>query len=167
MQGQNLFCPVLLWTEKAKNLYARFDEPQESKTVLVVHCPDCAIFCPHNRASARLIRTGGKRKDAASASSAEPSGLGDDMAMVATEVVRLKQEQRAIEDRVCGAACWRRSAGPSRCSPSSSRSTARPRQAAPPRWRRRRTRQRVHLRRRRRAARLGGRLEACQTAARQ
>ena len=43
---------------------------------------------------------GGKRKDAASA------GPGDDMAMVATEVVRLKQEQRAIDDRV--ASMWRR-----------------------------------------------------------
>ncbi|KAJ1259524.1 hypothetical protein BS78_10G162800 [Paspalum vaginatum] len=50
---------------------------------------------------------GGKRKDAASAnagSATEPSG--DDMAMVATEVVRLKQEQRAIDDRV--ASMWRR-----------------------------------------------------------
>ena len=44
---------------------------------------------------------GGKRKDAGSA---EPSA--DDMAMVATEVVRLKQEQRAIDDRV--ASMWRR-----------------------------------------------------------
>ncbi|KAF8648257.1 hypothetical protein HU200_064829 [Digitaria exilis] len=46
---------------------------------------------------------GGKRKDAAAAS-AEPSA--EDMAMVATEVVRLKQEQRAIDDRV--ASMWRR-----------------------------------------------------------
>ncbi|CAL5038960.1 unnamed protein product [Urochloa decumbens] len=45
---------------------------------------------------------GGKRKDAAA--SAEPSV--EDMAMVATEVVRLKQEQRAIDDRV--ASMWRR-----------------------------------------------------------
>ncbi|WVZ79829.1 hypothetical protein U9M48_027361 [Paspalum notatum var. saurae] len=45
---------------------------------------------------------GGKRtKDAAPANAAE-----DDMAMVATEVVRLKQEQRAIDDRV--ASMWRR-----------------------------------------------------------
>ncbi|PUZ60323.1 hypothetical protein GQ55_4G114800 [Panicum hallii var. hallii] len=44
---------------------------------------------------------GGKRKDAASV---EPSA--EDMAMVATEVVRLKQEQRAIDDRV--ASMWRR-----------------------------------------------------------
>ncbi|CAL5053283.1 unnamed protein product [Urochloa decumbens] len=45
---------------------------------------------------------GAKRKDAAA--SAEPSA--EDMAMVATEVVRLKQEQRAIDDRV--ASMWRR-----------------------------------------------------------
>jgi heat shock transcription factor len=45
---------------------------------------------------------GGKRKDAAA--SAEPTA--EDMAMVATEVVRLKQEQRAIDDRV--ASMWRR-----------------------------------------------------------
>ncbi|CAN6221096.1 unnamed protein product [Urochloa humidicola] len=45
---------------------------------------------------------GGKRKDAAA--STEPSA--EDMAMVATEVVRLKQEQRAIDDRV--ASMWRR-----------------------------------------------------------
>ncbi|RLN12548.1 heat stress transcription factor C-2b-like [Panicum miliaceum] len=44
---------------------------------------------------------GGKRKDAGSA---EPSA--EDMAMVATEVVRLKQEQRTIDDRV--ASMWRR-----------------------------------------------------------
>jgi heat shock transcription factor, other eukaryote len=45
---------------------------------------------------------GGKRaKDAAA-----PAADGDDMAMVATEVVRLKQEQRAIDDRV--ASMWRR-----------------------------------------------------------
>ena len=50
---------------------------------------------------------GGKRKDAAaSGSPAEASASGDDMAMVATEVVRLKQEQRAIDDRV--ASMWRR-----------------------------------------------------------
>ncbi|RCV21951.1 hypothetical protein SEVIR_4G148600v4 [Setaria viridis] len=48
---------------------------------------------------------GGKRKDAAAlAGSAELSA--EDMAMVATEVVRLKQEQRAIDDRV--ASMWRR-----------------------------------------------------------
>jgi len=63
---------------------------------------------------------GGKRKDAAaSGSPAEASASGDDMAMIATEVVRLKQEQRAIDDRV--ASMWRRvqetrNAGPSRCS---------------------------------------------------
>ncbi|CAN6207508.1 unnamed protein product [Urochloa humidicola] len=45
---------------------------------------------------------GGKRKDAAAP--AEPTA--EDMAMVATEVVRLKQEQRAIDDRV--ASMWRR-----------------------------------------------------------
>jgi heat shock transcription factor, other eukaryote len=45
---------------------------------------------------------GGKRaKDAAA-----PAADGDDMAMVATEVVRLKQEQRAIDDHV--ASMWRR-----------------------------------------------------------
>ncbi|GJM98198.1 hypothetical protein PR202_ga15185 [Eleusine coracana subsp. coracana] len=44
---------------------------------------------------------GGKRKDAAA-----PAPDADDMAMVATEVVRLKQEQRAIDDRV--ASMWRR-----------------------------------------------------------
>ncbi|KAK3133911.1 hypothetical protein QOZ80_6AG0542660 [Eleusine coracana subsp. coracana] len=44
---------------------------------------------------------GGKRKDAAA-----PPPDADDMAMVATEVVRLKQEQRAIDDRV--ASMWRR-----------------------------------------------------------
>ncbi|KAL6603934.1 hypothetical protein ACP70R_044295 [Stipagrostis hirtigluma subsp. patula] len=47
---------------------------------------------------------GGKKKNAASAD-ADAAG-GDDMAMVATEVVRLKQEQRAIDDRV--ASMWRR-----------------------------------------------------------
>lgn len=41
---------------------------------------------------------------ATSPAGTEPSG--DDMAMVATEVVRLKQEQRAIDDRV--ASMWRR-----------------------------------------------------------
>ncbi|TVU07847.1 hypothetical protein EJB05_41217, partial [Eragrostis curvula] len=43
---------------------------------------------------------GNKRKDAVAPAD------GDDMAMVATEVVRLKQEQRAIDDRV--ASMWRR-----------------------------------------------------------
>uniref|UniRef100_A0A0A9DRA1 HSF-type DNA-binding domain-containing protein n=1 Tax=Arundo donax TaxID=35708 RepID=A0A0A9DRA1_ARUDO len=46
---------------------------------------------------------GGKKKDAVA--SADGAG-NDDMAMVATEVVRLKQEQRAIDDRV--ASMWRR-----------------------------------------------------------
>ncbi|KAF2927159.1 heat stress transcription factor C-2b [Oryza sativa Japonica Group] len=47
---------------------------------------------------------GGKRRDA----SADGGGGGgdEDMTMVATEVVRLKQEQRTIDDRV--AAMWRR-----------------------------------------------------------
>lgn len=36
----------------------------------------------------------------------EDEGVGDDMTMVATEVVRLKQEQRTIDDRV--ATMWRR-----------------------------------------------------------
>jgi len=52
---------------------------------------------------------GGKRKDAAASDSpaeASASASGDDMAMVATEVVRLKQEQRAIDDRVVS--MWRR-----------------------------------------------------------
>uniref|UniRef100_A0A0E0LCI0 HSF-type DNA-binding domain-containing protein n=1 Tax=Oryza punctata TaxID=4537 RepID=A0A0E0LCI0_ORYPU len=45
---------------------------------------------------------GGKRRDASA-----DGGCGDeDMTMVATEVVRLKQEQRTIDDRV--AAMWRR-----------------------------------------------------------
>ncbi|OEL14712.1 Heat stress transcription factor C-2b [Dichanthelium oligosanthes] len=48
---------------------------------------------------------GGKRKDAAAAASSTEL-TGEDMAMVATEVVRLKQEQRAIDDRV--ASMWRR-----------------------------------------------------------
>ncbi|XP_040381042.1 heat stress transcription factor C-2b-like [Oryza brachyantha] len=45
----------------------------------------------------------GKRRDA---SALDGSGGDDDMTMVATEVVRLKQEQRTIDDRV--AAMWRR-----------------------------------------------------------
>ncbi|KAL6876404.1 hypothetical protein ACP4OV_012976 [Aristida adscensionis] len=47
---------------------------------------------------------GGKKKNGASGD-ADAAG-SDDMAMVATEVVRLKQEQRAIDDRV--ASMWRR-----------------------------------------------------------
>jgi heat shock transcription factor, other eukaryote len=50
-----------------------------------------------------VVRRGkGRPKDAAPAA----DGDRDDMAMVATEVVRLKQQQRAIDDRV--ASMWRR-----------------------------------------------------------
>lgn len=49
---------------------------------------------------------GGKRKDAAAASASPVEPSAEDIAMVATEVVRLKQEQRAIDDRV--ASMWRR-----------------------------------------------------------
>nr|ACG31859.1 heat shock factor protein 3 [Zea mays] len=54
------------------------------------------------RGSSAAGAGGGKRKDASPTELAS----GDDMTMVATEVVRLKQEQRAIDDRV--ASMWRR-----------------------------------------------------------
>ncbi|XP_021306219.1 heat stress transcription factor C-2b isoform X3 [Sorghum bicolor] len=120
MHGENLFCPVLLWisarTEKAKTLYIQDGFRKVD--------PDRWEFAHASflRGQTHLLRNivrrgssgsagggggggGGKRKDApASVNPVEPSA--EDIAMVATEVVRLKQEQRTIDDRV--AAMWRR-----------------------------------------------------------